>query len=230
MKIPSIIKTFLFAIGFITFSITAFFSTAIYGQSSYEIPSNIVKSAKYFLFLHNYYVEKNGPYGECKYFNILEAFAEKGFIVVSEIRTGKVVPCTYANKVVKQVNTLLKAGVPPQNITIAGHSKGAVISLCAASELENPNLNFVIMAGCEIAPIKKFKMYPDFNSLQGRILSIFAMSDKIANSCKKTFSMASNGFSSTEIKLESEEGHKLFFAPVEIWISPTVDWINNSQK
>jgi hypothetical protein len=230
VKISSILKFFLFAFGFITFSITAFFSTAIYGQSSYELPSKIDKSAKYFLFLHNYYVEKNGPDGECKYYSILEAFAEKGFIVVSEIRTGKIVPCTYANKVVKQVNTLLKAGVPPQNITIAGHSKGAVISLCVASELENPNINFVVMAGCEIVPIKKFKMYPDFNSLQGRILSIFATSDTIANSCKEAFSMASNGFSGTEIKLESQEGHKLFFAPAAIWISPTVDWINNSLK
>lgn len=194
------------------------------------MPSNIDKSAKYFIFLHNYYVEKNGPNGDCKYFNILEAFAERGFVVVSEIRTGKIVPCTYATKVVKQVNTLLNAGVPPQNITVAGHSKGAVISLCAASLLGNPKLNFVVMAGCEIAPIKKFKMYPDFNLLKGRILSIFAISDTIAKSCKETFSMASNGFSGTEIKLENREGHRLFFTPAEIWISPTIDWINNSQK
>jgi len=66
------------------------------------------------------------------------------------------------------------------------------------------------MAGCEIAPLVKFKMYPDFKKLNGRILSVYATSDSIAGSCEKAFSAASKGFSSTEIKLKSDAGHKLF--------------------
>lgn len=230
MKVQSIFKNFLFAIGFIAVSMTVFIPTAISGQSSYDMPSSIDQTARYLFFLHNYYVEKNGPDGDCKYYDILKAFAEKGFVVVSDIRTGKIVPCTYAGKTAQQVNKLLTAGVPPQNITVAGHSKGAVITLCAASLLENPELNFVVMAGCEIAPIKKYKMYPDFNLLQGRMLSIFAASDTIAGSCKEAFSMASNGLSGTEVKLESDAGHKLFFTPADIWTTPVMKWINKSQN
>jgi len=36
--------------------------------------------------------------------------------------------------------------------------------------------------------------------------------------------MASKGLSHTEIKLKSDEGHKLFFAPKEIWIAPIIIW------
>jgi len=86
--------------------------------------------------------KKNGPDGDCKYNDILKAFADKGFVVISEVRTGKIVPCTYAQKVVKQVRTLLDSGVPPQNITVGGHSKGGVITLCVASELGNPKVSF----------------------------------------------------------------------------------------
>ena len=200
--------------------------TSYSGQASYGIPSSIDASAKYFLFLHNYYVEKNGPDGDCKYYDILKSFADRGFTVVSEVRTGKIIPCTYAEKVVKQVKTLLNSGVPPQNITVGGHSKGAVITLCVASKLENPKVNFVVMAGCEIGVIAQNKMYPDFQKLKGRILSIYATSDSLASSCEKAFSMASEGLSSTEIKLESDAGHRLFFAPKEIWLAPVIKWIN----
>ena len=230
MKVQSTIKFFLFAFGIIAFYIIAFVPTAISEQSSYGMPSKIDQSARYLFFLHNYYVEKNGPDGECKYYDILEAFAEKGFVVVSEIRTGKIVPCTYSEKVVKQVITLLDSGVPPQNITVSGHSKGGVITLCVASALENSNVNFVIMAGCEIASVEKYKMYPNFKKLKGRILSIYATSDSIASSCDEAFSVAAKGIAATEIKLESDAGHKLFFVPKDIWLEPIINWSNDGQQ
>lgn len=199
-------------------------------QASYRIPPSIDVSAKYFFFLHNYYVETKGPDGDCKYDDILKAFTDRGFIVVSEVRSGKIVPCTYAEKVIKQVKTLLESGVPPQNITVGGHSKGGVIVLCVASQLKNPKVNFVVMAGCEIAGIKKYKMYPDFSRLQGRILSIYASSDAVADSCGGAFSMASAGLGDTEIKLNSDAGHQLFFTPQKIWLDPVVNWINAGLK
>ena len=35
---------------------------------SYKMPSAIDRSTRYFFFLHNYYVEKHGPEGACKYY------------------------------------------------------------------------------------------------------------------------------------------------------------------
>ncbi len=197
------------------------------GQAAYGLPSNIDPSARYLFFIHNYYVEKNGPEGECKYNDILTAFSNNGFVVISEVRTGKIVPCTYAEKVANQVGTLLDSGVPPKNIIVGGHSKGGVITLCVAAKLENPKVNFVVMAGCEIAPVIKFKLYPDFKKLKGRILSVYAATDSIANSCEGAFSMASKELSKTEIKLKSDAGHRLFFAPEKLWLDPVITWIND---
>jgi predicted esterase len=210
--------------------ITVFPNTVFSGQASYDMPSEIDPSARYLFFLHNYYVEKNGINGACKYNEILQSFEEKGFVVISEVRSGKIIPCTYSASVVEKVKLLLDSGVPPQNIIVSGHSKGGVIALCIASQLANPKISYVIMAGCEIEGVKKYKMYPDFANLKGRMLSIYALSDKIAGSCEKAFALASKELSNTEIKLKHDAGHKVFFKPDGIWISPIVDWINKGRS
>ena len=208
-------------------SMIGYVSVSYAKQASYDVPSTIDASAKYLFFLHNYYVEKQGPDGDCKYYDLLNAFADSGFIVISEVRSGKIIPCAYAGKIVGQIRTLLDAGVPPENITVAGHSKGGVIALCVSSKLGNPKVNFVVMAGCEIKPL--LDAYPDYRTLKGRFLSIYASSDSVASSCDSTFSPVSEDISITEIKLESEGGHRLFFKPEKIWFNPVIHWIRKGQ-
>lgn len=198
---------------------------AFAAQMSPSFPDDIDPSANYLFFLHNYYVEVNGPDGDCKYEDLLQAFVDEDFFVVSEIRSGKIVPCTYASKTAAQVNALLAAGVPPQNITVAGHSKGGVIALCVASQLQNEGINYVIMAGCEIEGIKKYNMYPDFSNLKGRVLSVYADSDTVAGSCGQAFSMSVGGLTDTEMKISSDQGHRLFFAPSSVWLTPVSGWL-----
>lgn len=220
---------FIFCFRFVIFIPILFLNlsvaTSISAEITSEVPENINASSSYLFFLHNYYVETKGPDGDCKYYDIIKMFADHGFDVVSEVRSGKIVPCTYAEKVVGQVKILLESGVSPEKIVIAGHSKGAVIALCAAAQLANPKINYIIMAGCEIAGIQKYKMYPDFKYLKGRILSIYANSDTIAGSCEKAFSESSEGFVYKEIMLKNEGGHRLFFKPENTWLSPTINWI-----
>ncbi|WP_022665997.1 alpha/beta hydrolase [Desulfospira joergensenii] len=220
--------SFLYSWVCLVLALWVFVPGAFSRQASYEMPSDIDPSARYLFFLHNYYVEKNGPGGDCRYQDILRAFEEKGFTVISELRSGKIIPCTYAAVVTARVKTLLESNVPPRNIVVAGHSKGGVIGLCMASQLENSKIQYVIMAGCEIASVKKYKMYPDFRKLKGRILSIYAESDKIAGSCNQAFSHAAKGLSNTEIKLKSNAGHRLFFTPDDIWLSPMFEWIKRN--
>jgi hypothetical protein len=191
---------------------------------SYEMPSAIDSSARYVFFLHNYYVEIHGPNGACKYHDILKTFTDNGFTVISEVRSGEIVPSEYAKKTVRQVKRLLDAGVPPERITVAGHSKGGVITFCVASQLGNPNIGYIIMAGCEIKPLAQ--AYPDFARLKGNFLSIFASSDSIANSCQNEFSKAIIGICFKEITLNSDKGHRLFFEPENIWVEPVMAWIN----
>jgi len=191
---------------------------------SYEMPSTIDGSARYVFFLHNYYVEQYGPNGACKYYDILKAFTNNGFTVISEVRSGKIIPSEYANKIVHQVRRLLDAGIPPEHITIAGHSKGGVITLCVASQLGNPNIGYIIMAGCDIKSLEQ--AYPDFTQIKGEILSIYALSDSIANSCQNVFSKAIIGICYKEITLNSDKGHQLFFLPEDIWVDPVMAWVN----
>ncbi len=193
------------------------------GSSSYDLPAAIDPSAKYLIFVHNYYVEKNGPDGACKYYDLLEAFQDRGFTVLSEVRSGKIIPAEYAKKIAAQVNRLQNAGVPDKNITVAGHSKGGVITLNAAALVKNTGVNYVIMAGCGIKSITRF--YPEFKLLKGRFLSIYANTDTIAGSCEPVFSKALQGVSSSETKLESDAGHKVFFQPDKIWMNPMFDWL-----
>ena len=194
-----------------------------------SVPTDIDTSARYFFFLHNYYVEVKGPDGDCKYPELLQSFIKGGAVVISEVRTGKIIPCSYAQNVVDQVNQLLGAGVPPKNITVAGHSKGGAIALCVASQLENEKINYVIMAGCNIAGIKEHNLYPDFTGLKGRILSIYANSDTVAGSCSQAFSTSGGGLTPTEIELDSDKGHRLFFAPDMVWLEPMRRWVADNK-
>jgi hypothetical protein len=205
------------------------FASVSYAKpASYEMPSTIDSSARYVFFLHNYYVEKHGPNGACKYHDILKAFKDNGFTVISEVRSGKIVPSQYAKKIVRQVKRLLDAGVPPERITVAGHSKGGVITLCVASQLGNPNIGYIIMAGCDIKSLEQ--AYPDFTQIKGEFLSIYASSDSIANSCQNVFSKAIIGICYKEITLNSNKGHKLFFQPEDIWVVPVMNWLNQRKN
>jgi dienelactone hydrolase len=86
-------------------------------------------------------------FGRYEYDAILGALADKGLVVISELR-GRDTPMTYASKVVAQVRKLTAAGVPAGHVTVAGFSKGGVLARATAAELQDPAVNFVIMAGC----------------------------------------------------------------------------------
>lgn len=141
-------------------------------------------------------------------------------------------PSRYAEKVARQVEALLAAGVPPEHITVTGFSKGGVITLFVSARLGNPRVNFVVMAGCGKGPFGHAYtrvLRRAGPSLQGRFLSIYDGSDEVADTCKMAFAMASGGTTSTEIKLQTGLGHGLFYRPRKDWIEPVVDWINRIQ-
>lgn len=195
--------------------------TAGAAEPSYDMPTTISPTASYLFFHHNYYVETKGPNGDCKYFDILKTFSAKGFTVISEIRPKDVSVIEYGKKAAADVRHLLDAGVPPERITVAGHSKGGVITLQVAAQLENPKINYAILAGCSIKGLEKG--YPDFGALKGNFLSLYAASDKIAGSCGPSFTRA------REIALDSPAGHQLFFKPSDTWVEPMVGWLRQGK-
>jgi predicted esterase len=192
-------------------------------QSQYGMPVVPAASAKYLFFFHNLYVETKGPEGDCKYYDILKTFTDKGFVVISELRPKDASVVEYARKGTANIQKLLDSGVPAENITVAGHSKGAVIAIQIASLLRKSKVNYVIMAGCGIKALEK--AYPNYSLLKGNILSIYATSDKIAGSCNQAFSQIKEGTTVKEIAVENAAGHQLFFKPVNAWVEPVISWL-----
>src|SRR5262245_59341042 len=106
-----------------------------------DAPLNTDPNADYLFFLHAKIVEDQGihptspKYGAYKYEEILNTFKNDGFIVISEARPKDTAPEPYVAKLIGQINILLNARVPPQQITVLGASKVAVIAMIASSRL-----------------------------------------------------------------------------------------------
>ena len=81
------------------------------------VPKNTDPAKTYILYLHGKIVEDQGmhavseKYGPYRYAEILQALARRD-MVISEVRTRDADPLQYAHKVVRQIDTLMTAGVP----------------------------------------------------------------------------------------------------------------------
>ncbi len=67
--------------------------------------------------------------------------------MISEVRPETTEIFPYAEKITSEINSLLKQEIPTQNITVIGGSKGAIIGAAVSAVLQNPHVNFVLIAG-----------------------------------------------------------------------------------
>jgi len=194
------------------------------GRVLRNLPEKIDPRQDYLIYLHGRIIEEEGlrptspRFGVYEYEKILDAFAGRGFVVISEPRPRDADVGFWADKVAGQVRALRHAGVPPQRITVAGFSKGGGIALLAASKLEEPKVNFVILAGCSSWPSAAEE------ALQGRILSMIDASDDIASTCQKTFDQAKGPLVHEEVVLKLGTGHGTFYRPGD-WLGQVVGWV-----
>ena len=129
-------------------AIFALSAPAVAGTVEKDVPDAIDSSAKYLFYMHGFAIERGGPRARSyDYSGILKELAKRGFVVIGEERS-RVRNDVYANKVAGQVRKLLAAGVPAKNITVAGHSKGGMITMLVMSMLANPEIAYVNFAGC----------------------------------------------------------------------------------
>jgi hypothetical protein len=198
-----------------------------------EVPDSPDTKARYIFYLHGRIIEEEGvdkavspEFGKYEYFEILDALADRGFIVISEARQKNTDVAVYAQKVADQARALLKAGVPPGNITIAGASKGGVIAHKASSILHNGDLNIVMLSSCGAGYLDNFQ--PD---LVGNVLSVYDYKDnKGAGSCAEFFAKSKDINRHKEIELKLGLGHGILYKPMEEWIEPTVEWAGGNYK
>ena len=199
--------------------------------ADYAFPDTFDPAKKYMFYVHGKIIEDQGipavspEFGEYEYLNILEKLSSYGFVVISEQRPPNPDSVVYAKRVVEQVTTLLNAGVPAQNITVVGASKGAAITVYVSHLLENKELNFVLLAICHPDLVKAFEQ--GGISLYGNVLSIYDYKDdEFAGSCQELFSFSEGkGISRyNEIVVHIGTGHGILYKPLNAWILPTVEW------
>jgi hypothetical protein len=194
-----------------------------------DVPATIDANTRYLFHMHGSIVEDlgvnaQGRYGQYRYRWTLEALADRGFVVISEARSRTQV-LTYATTVASQVAKLRAAGVPADHITVTGMSKGGAITMLTTALIGDPDVRFVVMAGC--GRLDMFKVANGLEALgrrpKGRVLSIYDRHDNEAGPCGRYFPEAP-GLTFKEIVLDVGRGHALFYTPERVWLDLVVEW------
>jgi len=214
--------------------ITFCFCTNIFSQNIYnQIPGRIDITKKYIFYLHGKIIEDQGihaankEFGSYEYESILKSLADTCNNVISEPRPKNTDPFKYAKKVVQQIDSLLKSGVPVDNITIIGASKGGGIAVLISHLMKNCDMKFVIISVCSEGMARAWK--EEGIKLWGKVLYIYDYKDEYAGSCKDYLDiLRSEGLKEyKEIELKIGLRHGLLYKPLKEWITPALEWVKN---
>jgi predicted esterase len=194
-----------------------------------QMPETIDPQARYVIFLHGRLIEEQGVespvdpfFGSYDYSGILEALAVDGNQVISEVRPLNTDAMDYAAHVAGQIETLLEGGVLPEHVTVVGFSKGGVITIRVSAQVENPQVNYVVLAGaCAIDALEEEEEIV----FHGRFLSIYEASDEFGQSCQEIADRSEESLVFEEIRLDTGLAHGEFYLPRDEWILPTLEWI-----
>jgi hypothetical protein len=197
---------------------------------SSSLPGKIKPPADYLFYLHggvvtvlgnnaiNQSVPEWGPY---EYLNILDSLGQRGFMVISENRKEGVADTFYVNKICRQIDTLFKAGVKPEQVMVLGASAGSAIAIHVSGKMKNEKTRYVIMGGCWPDTYKDYQPV----ELYGHFLSIIEASDP-HGTCKKIFEGRETLRSAQEITLHTGLSHGFIYKGHQEWIDPVVNWFH----
>ncbi len=213
-----------------------------------ELPVNPDPNGRYMFLMFGLQTEFMGPdsYNQMyqkKYETtaLAKAFSELGYTVIVEMRPRNTVEEEYGDKIATQVKQLIAQGVKPANIVVAGHSKGAVITLVAAGILAQKEIKYVVMAGCalpsttRIANINPRHLYVGFlekyaPKAQGEMLSLYDKEDNEFQTCQE-YGKAATGLNLIEKKVDTRsspgKGHAAFYSPDPQWFNLVVEWLKD---
>jgi len=195
-------------------------------------PEKINPENTYLFYLHGAIVQQQGAnaisdrFGAYEYTNIVQAFADKGYQVISEVRPKDAKIAEYAVKISNEIKNLISSGVPANRITVIGASMGGYIAVEAAYQLKNANLNYAVLGLCSDYA---FNYFSNHNSeLCGNFFSIYEKSDD-PKSCRKLLDSLNCGKSFKELALDMGNGHGFLYKPYPEWMNPLSEWINTKK-
>jgi len=192
-----------------------------------EVPLELDPDLHYAIYLHGKIIEDQGltaehpEFGKYEYQARLAYLADAGVNVISAVRTAGTDPTEYASLVAQQVLNMQAAGVPAENISVIGFSKGAGIAILVSSQLIDQNVNYVILAICG----DWLSDQPQI-SLNGRVLSIYEQSDELGGSCRLLAERSEGATDFHELSFNTGLGHGAFYRASPDWLGPTLAWIS----
>lgn len=192
--------------------------------------TSLQNEKKYIYYLHGRIIEIQGKdavsdqYGKYEFDSIVNALSGPDDIVIAEVRTENVDYLDYAIKVSTEIDSLVKIGVHPKDITVIGASKGAIIASNISSINPNP-INFVFIAGNN--------EYQEKNNnwkFHGQVLCIYDFSDTVAGGNYDYWKKKENYTTTFEqVEVQTHLGHGFLYKPLNVWIEPTRKWISNQK-
>ena len=225
----SVWVTVLLAVGLVTMvcgsEVKTSRSPEIQGLVRSSVPVAPDPENRYLIYLHGRIIEEAGVrpthprFGVYEYEEILSVLAGRGFTVISEARLSGTEVAAYAEKVADQVRTLVGAGVPPENITVVGFSKGGVIAVLTSSVLADDRVNFVFIAACGRWLDEMPNLAP-----RGRLLALREASDEMIGPCEGLLALAEGEGERRETVVELGGGHGAFYRPQVEWVELVVSW------
>ncbi len=203
-------------------------SPAHAGELHHDFPQTYAPEHRYIIYVHGRIIETDGVdavsprFGLYEYTGIIRALAQGDAEIIAHVRQGDTDGDGYADYLVQQISTMISQGVPPENITLAGFSKGGYITLLTANSLQNPSLRYVVMAGCTQGIVEGDDARAD--GLQGAILSMAEASDDIGFSCAPLFSRNPQLSEVNHITFLVGTGHGFFYGADSAWIDEVLLW------
>ncbi|KAB7615921.1 alpha/beta hydrolase [Amylibacter sp. SFDW26] len=200
-------------------------------KDNYDFPdiSKINPNQKYVIYSHGLIVEGTDPrpihpkFGLYDFPAIKEQLAKRGDFELIAIQRpkGEKIP-TQVMQLVKWVEKLTEHGVPAENVTLIGFSRGGDLTARAASQLKPLPVNTVLLATCWDDGVKDD---PEIN-ITGRLLSIYEVTDG-PQSCVKIKEHSPKLQSFEEIKINTGKSHGAFYMPDSAWMEPLLMWVTD---
>ena len=199
------------------------------GRATAQQGRDVDTRARYLFYISGYIVAAGNTrptspkFGVYEYQQILDTFKDRGFVVVSEARQQSTDLDPYAARVTAQVQQLLRAGVPPQNITVVGASQGAWIAMLVSTQVANRDLNYVFIAACagDAGFLKSI-------NLHGNVLFISEQTD-LPGSCQKYRDDATGITNYNSIEVNTGLKHGFLYRPMKEWVEPAVEWAQRAR-
>lgn len=190
--------------------------------------SNTPVTQKHVFYLHGRIIELQGinavspDFGPYRYTEIIDSLSSAHTTVYHTVRSAGVDFSSFCERISKSIDSLLEQGVLPEQITVIGASKGAVMAM-QISHLNPAPIQYVLL-GANNANLESEQDW----TLHGHILGIYESSDQLAGrNYDHWIKQSADALTFEQLEISTGLGHGFLYRPYDAWLKPARKWIQN---